>query len=179
MRNSLLSLFLVLGFLFNVACVLIFKIRSENQRRDFQKEVTNTLNLNISRIVTDLYKHCDEFLRTNDFRVVVSNSPPISLPSSDTNTPLYTNVGSWDFLYYTFNNEPFARVGNRDYSIGDFFPRGGVITDIHPDGVSIDYKYWVSNVRFPLSSSLSPSSQLSSKPQTKELPHVRPMDTLR
>lgn len=134
------------GILLNAVLCLVFRLRVDRAAQERFELFRSAASSEIVSLTTNALHAIDAYFVSN--RVAsVSVSAFSSGSSSDVleDYPILRNAGTWKYHYFELGNNRFARVGIRNYGEGDFFPRGGLITNIHPDGIVVDAKYWVSN----------------------------------
>lgn len=141
-----MPLIFLFGILFNCVCVLVFRLKLDRQYNERFVEYRNALSIQLADFTTNTLYSIDRFLTSNVVaRARSDDSAFVSDGDSDSAFSLHRVVGDWDYNYFQISNIDYARVGFRNYRIGDRFPRGGRITAIHADGVEIDGRYWVRN----------------------------------
>lgn len=144
---------LFLGLLFNLACVIVFRLRLDRKYHDQLEEYREVLSSEVHALTVDALTAIDGYFVSNYHASVTS--PSSFVASART----FADSGYWLFDYFEHDRVRYARVGVRNYREGDIFPRGGYITSIHPDGVLVDGEYWFRNspsTSPPLTSNISP-----------------------
>lgn len=142
MRYAPLVLFI--GILFNLVCVVVFRLRLDRKYRDQFEEYKISLASDVHNLSRDALSAIDGYFVSN-YNHSVSAPLSASLSAVDNPSRSFADSGDWFFDYFEHDNVRYARVGIRNYREGDVFPRGGFITSIHPDGVLVDGEYWFRN----------------------------------
>lgn len=131
---------LFVGILFNLACVIVFRLRLDRKYHDQLEEYKQVLSSEVHSLSVDALSSIDGYFVSN---YQASATSPVSFSAS---ARTFTDSGDWQFDYFEHDRARYARVGIRNYREGDVFPRGGHITSIHPDGVLVDGEYWFRNL---------------------------------
>lgn len=150
MKYRVIAFVLLFGIILNSVLILIFRLKMDRAYRARFDTFSTEVKSSISDFTVAAMASIDSYFASNYLgRASSSDSHPsnsvYSSPSPSDTSPFHIPSGSWEFVYYEYGNTPFARVGRRDYCAGDIFPRGGLITSIHPDGIVVDGRYWFSN----------------------------------
>ena len=144
---------LVVGVLLNCLLCVVFKLRIDRRYNDQFVSFRSELSSDVQDFTRRALSTIDDYFLSNQVSRVSSDSSPVLNSSpNDNGSPLLKDIGDWKYTYFEVNGIRYARVSFRNYKEGDFFPRGGVITSIHPDGLVVDGRYWVKNSLIPSSS---------------------------
>lgn len=157
-----LPLVMTLALLLNFSTVLFFKFKVARDLNLKISELSSASDRRFEAFASDVLHRVDGFLYSNVLHRVssgVSNGndlSPASLSPADERRLVLHEVVSSDFDYdYYFDGNPHAYLDGSVFSVGDPFPRGGVITNITRDSILVSNKYlFVRPSRNRLSSSL-------------------------
>ena len=147
---------LFLGILSNLVCVVVFRLRLDRKYQYQFEEYKNALASDVRALSVDALTAIDGYFVSNYHASATSPAPVSATVRS------FTDSGDWQFDYFEHDGVRYARVGVRNYREGDIFPRGGLITSLHPDGVLVDGEYWFRNLP-------SSSPRLTSNTTTKPM----------
>lgn len=177
-----LPLFFLIGILLNFGCIVVFRLKLDRKYQNEIAEMSSEFQRQISDFSASALHKIDDYFISNRFSRVCSDSVSSSSPSFSVDDILFKPSGDWDYLYMQINNQPFARVGIVNFTIGSRFPLGGVITAIYPDTVVVNDSLSFRNRSF-FSSSLaslpSSSDEIPFVPDTTYKPNKELTDYVR
>lgn len=64
-------------------------------------------------------------------------------------TPILPEVDRVQYQFYIDSGKPYINLSRQKFTVGDNYPRGGVITSISGDSIILDGLYRVSNSLSP------------------------------
>lgn len=153
--NRYLPILFLLGIIFNFGCVIVFRLRLDRRNDNQYERFKGLIENRVADLSRDALVSIDSYFASNYISSVSSST---SLPSKE--SVIYDTVSSWNYSYCEVGSLTYAISNNRRYTVGDRFPRGGYITDIHPDGVVLDNKYWVDNTHNLQTTKLNSQNQI-------------------
>lgn len=144
-----LPIVMFLAVLFNFGTVLFFKFKVA---RDLNLKLTDLAAASDRRFeafASDVLSRVDGFLYSNVVNRASTGastgaliSSPAALSPSEERRLILHEVVSSDFDYdYFSDGRPHAYLQGVVYSVGDPFPRGGVISSIGPDSILVSDRY--------------------------------------
>lgn len=152
-------LLIFVALLFNLGSVVLFKFKVT---RDFNNQISELRKFSderFERFGSDVLFRIDSYLASN---VVSRTSSGASLIPTDNQPSVFYEIVGRDFDYeFFFDGKPHANIDGSYLSIGDLFPRGGVISDITRDGILVSGRYLFLRPSRLAKSSLSSSQSLS------------------
>ena len=184
-----MPLVLLVGIIFNFVCVVVFRLKLDRKMSSDFDKLSESLQGQVSDLTVSALRSIDSYFVSNS---IPRSSSSVSSSSSSDEMELtfHKEIGEWDYDYFLSDGFPLARVGPSYFRVGDSFPRGGKITDIFPDCVVVNDRFFFRNRTF-VSRSLSPSSSVDKKlsfvdtsdvqykPNKELLSHVGTVDKLR
>lgn len=155
-----LPLAIVLGILFNLFAVVFFKFKVVGGYREEISQLRLASDQRFERFASDVLSRVDAFLYSN-----VVDRAALSVTNSSGASPVLHEIVGRDFEYeYYFDGKPHANIDGSYLSVGDIFPRGGVITDINRDSILVSGRYlFIRPSRLRASSPLSATSTSQTK----------------
>lgn len=158
-----LPVVLLLGILANFICVIVFRLKLDNQYQDKFTVFSESLKSDISTFTSDALSSIDSYFVSNSLKSASSPSN-VSSNTHEVNNPFLLDGGEWNYHYFRIDEQPKAQVGFTIFEVGSIFPRGGSITAIFPDYIVVNNSHFVRNRNLSIApSSTSPKTQTQSE----------------
>lgn len=142
-QASFLYILLTIGIFINVISLIYFKFKISNYYDDSLKSLYQSQNKQFDSFARDTLSLIDSYVLTN--RLNTSNSTSVNSVTSD-NRPFYEVVDRISYAYFIDCGRAFVDFKGDYLTIGDNFPRGGVITALSRDCLQVDGRYIFINI---------------------------------
>ena len=163
MKNyNALVLVVLLGVLFNLGCIVIFKFRLSSYLSQVENLFTTKFDEQFTKFGVDTLSRVDSFLYTNV--VLSASSASSSNISASASSPFFEVIErNFPYRYFRHDGISFVDIDGEYLAVGDNFPRGGVITSISRDSICINNRYIFLNRR----DTVSPVREVLEQTRTK------------
>lgn len=149
-NDKFFKVLLLIAIIINLALSVIFKISNYNQNKKLINANLNRANEQLSEMVAQVLSYTRNVISTNTLSNITTSSNQFSSNNIfQSDTPiLHKEVLNFRYHYFEVDNKPFAKIGLINLSIGQPFPRGGIITAIYPDCIILDNRGLVINSNY-------------------------------
>lgn len=140
-QASFLYVLLTIGIFINVLSLIYFKFKVSNYYDNSLKSLYESQNKQFDNFARDTLSLIDSYVLTNR----AANSTGVKSFASD-NRPFYEVVDRISYVYFINSGRAFVDFKGDYFTIGDSFPRGGVITALSRDCLQVDGRYIFINI---------------------------------
>lgn len=133
-QASFLYIILTVGIFINVLSLVFFKFKVSHYYDSSLQALYETSNKQFDAFARDTLSIIDSYILTNKSTSVASSVSSVS-------RPFYEVIDRISYVYFIDSGRAFVDFKGDYLTIGDKFPRGGIITALSRDCVQVDNRY--------------------------------------
>lgn len=143
--NKFTNILLLFGITSNIVLYLFFRINLERRINNRLDGALTFASSNLVRMTTYAMDYTRSVVTSNLLIHSTNNTTNDHSVVADQKDVFFEYKDSLPFHYFEIQGVPYARLGCITISISSPFPRGGYVTQIYPDSIVINNKYYFTN----------------------------------